>query len=382
MKKDFLLNLTSAALILFASSCDNPKTAGGPGSETTNGITATVFLADGSPAVHAGIMLRKSNFISQDTTGAALAPDFYTDSLGKLQFNGIDSGTYRITIIGDSEIFSQELEIEDSERVDLGKINLSMPGSISGTVMDTRGKAKLAWIGAYGLDILAKTDSNGNYSLNAMPPGILKFFALSSMRDTLIADTGITIISKQQTSWTLTTEAPTKPSMKFQDFEDTTTLRDWYFSKDTVTIIYSPTDYVRNGIIYDSTLQSHVFDGFYYSVVESWVLIGRSISDSNIDLSDLDSITFDARGSGNIRVALERWDANSTNNLKAWTGNLSISNSWKHFSVSPSSFLLPANDTLSTGWESVKGTVNRFHIFAFGGTEIAIDNIWFYGVEF
>ena len=112
------------------------------------------------------------------------------------------------------------------------------------------------------------------------------------------------------------------------------------------------------------------------------MIFGTRISTEGIDMSDLDSVTFYAKGSGNLRFALERWESTSSDNLKAWTKDLPLTSSWTRFSVSPTDFQLPEDDTLSTGWESVKKTVTRVHFFATSGQEISLDDITVYGLTF
>ena len=72
--------LTAAIPLLGLWGCDSSQ-AKGPGSETTNGIVATV-ISDGMVASYAGVTLHKADFISNDTTGTVVVPNYETDSLG------------------------------------------------------------------------------------------------------------------------------------------------------------------------------------------------------------------------------------------------------------------------------------------------------------
>ena len=259
------------------------------------------------------------------------------------------------------------------------------------------------WIGVYGLDILTRTDSSGKFTLNGLPAGDIRLFALTALNDSVIADTGLVIASSETTGWihtvsvpsadtsdslaTDTSSADTAVWMLYEDFEDSASFaaKGWYFSADTLSSISSPVGEVWNGVVLDSNRRGSefVFEGYYSTVFSSWVTFGNSISESGLDLSALDSITLYAKGSGYIRVALERWEADaSAENFKAWTDNIALSSVWTRICVTPDKFLLPENDSLSTGWDSVKKTVTRFHIFGIGGTELGLDDIRVYGVTF
>lgn len=370
--------------------------AGGPGSETTNGILARAFLEDGTPAAYAGVSLRKRNFISSDTSKTEITPDTYADSLGNFELNELDSGDYRLTVFLNGQIHSRELHYQRSN-LDLEQINLEDPGQISGTV---RGKDSMgipAWVGIYGLDILAKTDSSGNFQLHGIPPGNLKAFILSPSRDSLLADTNIHVRPAGTSSWkhafsdtaSDTLASDTAVWTLYENFEDSASFaaKGWYFSDDSsLATITSPTDIPWNGTAMDAERNGRVFRGTYTMPenisANGYVIFGTRISAEGKDLSDLDSVGFYAKGSGSVRLSFERWEASASDNLKAWTADIPLSGSWTHYTVKPSDFLAPESDTLSTGWESVKRTVTRFHFFGINGSELSLDDIAVYGVSF
>lgn len=403
--KRFLRIALALFLTVLVGCSEDSGVAGGPGSETTNGIYAQAILSDGSPAAFAKVALRKKDFISSDTSGALFTPDLYADSLGKIELPTVDSGDYRLTVSLGENIFSKELSVQ-SGALDLEQINLEAPGEISGTVLQDEKSA--SWVGVYGLDILTKTDTAGNFSLRGIPSGDLRVFILSGARDSVLADTSLSLIPSGKSLWSHrfasknaardtvkadtvetdtagvdTVRADTVLWVLFENFEDSASFdeKGWYFSADTLSKILSPTDYAHNGLVAD-TARGNVFRGTYSTVTGSYVIFGTSVSKDGIDMSSLDSITFYARGNGSIRVSLERWEVSASDNLKAWTNDLGLSDDWKHYTVTPADFLSPDTDSLSTGWESVKKTVTRFHFFGVGGTELSFDDVAFYGVSF
>ncbi len=370
--------------------------AGGPGSETTNGILARAFLGDGSPAAYAGVTLRKKDFVSADTSETVATPDIYADSLGTFELDEIDSGDYRLTISLGGQIHSRELHYR-GESLDLEQINLEIPGQISGTVGGKHPTGTPVWIGIYGLDILAKADSSGNFLLRGVPAGNLKAFILSPSRDSVLADTGITVETFGTSTWNHaiadtagdTTASDTAIWTLYEDFEDSASFaaKGWYFSDDSsLATITSPTGSPWSGTQEDADRKGRVFKGTY-TIPENisasgYVIFGMRISTEGVDLGDLDSVGFYAKGSGSIRIAFERWEASASDNLKAWTADIPLSDSWTHYTVKPEDFLSPESDTLSTGWESVKRTVTRFHFFGVNGSELSLDDIAVYGASF
>ncbi len=397
--------------------CDGSNHAKGPGSETTNGIVASVF-SDGIAASYANICLHKADYISDDTSGIVLVPNYEADSSGNFVLENLATGDYRLTISLGEKFYSKEISYSGSS-LDLGDIHLDSPGSVSGTFADENGQALASWIGVYGLDVLVRIAPNGDFILPTLPTDDLKLFALTESRDSIVADTNLTIKKSATTSWihthsktqssssaeessssTMSSNSSSSSSsshaesssskeyawMVFENFEDSASFakRNWYFSADANAKINYPTTSSNywTAVVDNSELNSHVFSGYYSTSPGSYVIFGSQISSSGIDMSDLDSIRFYAKGSGNIRLSLERWEETSTENLKAWTEDLPLTSSWTHFCITPADFQLPENDSLSTGWESVKKTVTRLHFFGLEGQEISLDDITVYGLTF
>lgn len=413
--------LTAAIPLLGLWGCDSSQ-AKGPGSETTNGIVATV-ISDGMVASYAGVTLHKADFISNDTTGTVVVPNYETDSLGGFTLEDLDTGKYRLSIALGGKLHSEEISYSGNT-LDLGEITLEAPGTVSGTFADGNAETLASWIGVYGLDILVRTDSEGNFTLSGLPAGELKIFALSEDRKSVVADTNLTVKTSKTCSWIHTDLADRSSSsaedpgsssspeeskssssaessssselssssskefvsMVFEDFEDSVSFaaKNWYFSADTAAQINYPTllSNYWDAVVDNSDRNGHVFSGYFSTEPGGYVIFGTRISTEGIDMSDLDSVTFYAKGSGNLRFALERWESTSSDNLKAWTKDLPLTSSWTRFSVSPTDFQLPEDDTLSTGWESVKKTVTRVHFFATSGQEISLDDITVYGLTF
>ena len=95
------------------------------------------------------------------------------------------------------------------------------------------------------------------------------------------------------------------PSVVLQDFEKDTA--NWYFSVDS-----AGSKITYRGFETDKSRKSKVFHGKYSLFASNsyyaWVLSGMLLRGEGWNFSSLDSISFDAKGSGQIRISLENWD--------------------------------------------------------------------------
>lgn len=164
MKKAFIF-LPWVFLLL---SCGMFETAGGPGSETTNGIVAYV---DGAPAAFAGVALRR---VDQKASLAALEssviqPDFFADSNGRFVLDSAKADEkFRMTVVSGGSAFSRTFSAKELSKLDT--IELTATGSVSGAVDIPKG-SEYAWVGVYGMDVLVKTDAEGKFALPTVPSG-------------------------------------------------------------------------------------------------------------------------------------------------------------------------------------------------------------------
>jgi hypothetical protein len=144
------------------------ETAGGPGSETTNGIVAYV---DGAPAAFAGVALRR---VDQKASLAALEssviqPDFFADSNGRFVLDSAKADEkFRMTVVSGGSAFSRTFSAKELSKLDT--IELTATGSVSGAVDIPKG-SEYAWVGVYGMDVLVKTDAEGKFALPTVPSG-------------------------------------------------------------------------------------------------------------------------------------------------------------------------------------------------------------------
>jgi hypothetical protein len=275
-------------------------------------------------------------------------------------------------------MLSREIDFKDS--LDLGKVHLRKTGSFNGSIALPT-KHKFGWVGIYGLDILVKTDSLGNFSLPELPASddSMSLYIRSDSFDDTLREKTIFIEPE--------TEVNEFKGIVLQDF-DKTSYDYWYITPDTVgAVLKSPSSF-SEGIVYDDTRKSNVFHASYeMGLGWSWVVIGTSIEHGPLNFSQLDSISFWAKGNGLIRVQLENWTVLSElegSNLKTYTPyKLLTEDTWEHIVIKPENFC-EINDvyTKCDSWETTKGSVQQIHFFLNSGTDIYLDDITLYGIRF
>lgn len=172
-------------------------------------------------------------------------------------------------------------------------------------------------------------------------------------------------------------------SILLSDFEVDSTLlnlpcrcNNWYTSASASTMV----DPAKTGI--ENAGRGRLGRAFHLAyfggVMPNWALVGTQLGAKPFHrFSGLDSITFWARGSGYLRIAVEnRYDP--YNLTKAWQ-IYGVGTEWTRYSVKPSDFM--AMELYSYGWEIVKDQVNTLTFFAQNGADLWIDDIRLYGIS-
>lgn len=339
-----------------------------------------VAISKGEPVPFATVAVRKED-ASLDTalvSNAIVSSDKKTDANGRFELDSLKSGKYRLTVMGNGIAYSKVLSEKEIAKLDT--VELSATGAVVGRVT-LMSSMEFAYAGVKGLDVLVKTDENGNYVFPSLPVGdsIELYFTKDNM-DKLPVSVK-TVVDEDAAEFHA-------PSMLLQDFEDG--LDYWYLDQDTLgSRMYTKS--VKEGVGYDSTRKSKVFHG-NYNVNSmnpySWVLVGTNLKEESWNLSLLDSISFYAKGNGQIRVAVESWDKMAEAagiNLKAASEWMDLdSTKWNRFVLRPADLYKDTADKWSGAgpWNSVKGYVRQIHFFAIGGSDFYIDDIWLHGVLF
>ena len=335
-----------------------------------------VAVADGKPVPYASLAIRKADarVDSLRVNNVVAEADVYADKDGVFAIDSLKDGDYRLTVIQSGAAYSKVLSAKQIAALDT--VQLQETSTYMSRVTLLAGD-KYAWVGVYGLDVMTKTNEEGVFSLPMLPSNDTLEFYVVSKKDSLYVTKDI---------------APSKgsadfdyPSVVLQDFEKDTS--NWYFNVDAIgSKVLSKT------VDTDNDRKSKVFHGKYSLIAtnnyDAWVVTGSKLRDDGFNLSSLDSISFYAKGSGQIRVTLEKWDtvAEATGtSLKAASDWLNLSSTkWTHFVVKPEDLCYNSNDDKScyTTWNSLKDAVRQLHFFVRNGTEFYLDDIVLHGALF
>ncbi|MBR6455219.1 MAG: hypothetical protein IKS97_11745, partial [Fibrobacter sp.] len=138
--------------------------AGGPGSETTNGIA---YVGDGAAASYASVAVRSVDYTSSvdSATNALVNADFYADADGRFSFEAPE-GKYRLTIVHGGSAYTGIYTTKGDTSI--GSINLEPTASLGGFA-EVPKKCDFVWVGVRGMDVLVRSDSLGRFQLSQLP---------------------------------------------------------------------------------------------------------------------------------------------------------------------------------------------------------------------
>ena len=163
MKKLALL-LGSFALWNCSTGTNN-EVAGGPGSETTNGIVAMV---NGNPASFAGVAMRKVDFTVDEFSpeNALVQPDVYANENGNFVIEADTKDPFRLTVVHGGSAYTKVISPEEIANMDT--VVLQPTGAVNG-VIDVEEGSEFVWVGVVGMDVMVRSDENGEFSLPQLP---------------------------------------------------------------------------------------------------------------------------------------------------------------------------------------------------------------------
>ena len=335
-----------------------------------------VAMADGKPASFASLAIRKSDarVDSLGVNNVVVETDAYADKDGLFAIDSLKSGDYRVTVVHSGMAYSKVLTAKQIAKLDT--VKLTETANYMSRVTLHAGD-KYAWVGVYGLDVMTKTNEEGVFSLPMLPSNDTLEFYVVSQKDNLYVTKRI-MPSKGSADFDY-------PSVVLQDFEKDTS--NWYFNVDVVG-----SKVVSKAVETDKDRKSKVFHGKYSLIAnnnyDAWVVTGTLLRSDGFNLSSLDSISFYAKGSGQIRVTLEKWDTAAEvagTSLKAASDWKDLNSSkWTRFVVKTEDLCYNSNDDKScyTTWNSLKDAVRQLHFFVRNGTEFYLDDITLYGALF
>lgn len=342
--------------------------------ETENSVAIVVTFHDGSPVGKSLLKIRRQRFLNLETSpGETLE----TDSLGVFRLDTLSAGDYTVeaqslstgSIQKGIQKFSIPKTLPDSNLVI--PVFTDTPSKVSGTFQTEKAPV---WILFPGTDYAVQVDSSGHFEFPSLPRGDLEWVAIYAADSQIVplAEGNLDVSSGERA--VVLRDTATRATL-FEDFENG--IANWYSST---------SKYSTAKIELDSTESPNGKSAHFVSQNDSeanWSLMGRFLGCA-IDMSELDSVTFLAKGNvqGTISFSFDVIADSSASyeSGKAWK-HFAIDSSWTRYTVTPGT-LLPADSIGGNiGWEAVKDHLTNISIFGSSG-EFWIDDVVFYGVDF
>ena len=393
MKKMFLL-LVFVSLAFWA--CSNDKVAGISTVETENAFLIQIVREDSLPAVNVVARMRPVDFVrsvEEDATknaakGGAFA-EFVTDSLGFIRIDSlvVDVATLEITDRGEGlfkKLFAEEIQGGDSVRFVMQKT-----GNLRGKVY-LPDSVDFAWVQVYGTDRLVKTDGDGFYEMDSLPPFD---YELRYIVGDSVVETTATVSAGEEASTYVYTFQP--DSVKILDFESDSeklfikdlgiTVEGYMAATDTNTKTVPGINEDVSKFIDDagSGREGKALHWKSSAAFGKWSFFGTWIckEESPCDLSAMDSIVYYARGTGVISIAFETLGSSNTEGKTLAYDTLDTGSEWQRRVITPANFK-PRDDLYGNlGWDVISKAVTTISIAAYDETEFWIDDIVLYGVK-
>ena len=383
-------------LLLFAffalCACSDKDVAGISSVETQNAYLIRVVHGDSLPASNVVARVHAIDFVHNvdgDSIGADYVVEYVADSLGCIRIDSlaVDSATIEI-VDGGVGVF-RKIAARDVQSGDSVQFVLEKTGNLRGRVYLPEG-VDYAWVQVYGSNRLAKTDSEGFYEIDSLPP--FEYDLRVVVGDSVVQRSANVDAGEESFANVYDFEPD---SIKVLDFESgnaefilneigrnvTGYLAATNTSVETVPAIGSDVaDAVENAGAGREGKALHWKSSAKPGV---WSFFGIWICPeaSTCDLSGLDSVVYYVRGTGHYSFSFEALGKSNIEGKTLFEDTLQTVDEWERVCVKPSDFIKADSSYGNFGWEPVSKTVTTISIFAYDEAEIWIDDITLYGIK-
>ena len=407
MKKLLLLLAVFAPFAFWA--CSGEKDVVGISTvETENAYLIQFVRGDSLPAVNVLARMRSAEYVrsvegadagdaaeksekSADGNSAkrGFYNEFVTDSLGRIRIDSLAVDVATLEVVDAGEGLFKKISAEDIKDGDSVRFVLEKTGSLRGKVHLPEG-VDHAWVQVYGSDRLVKTDAQGFYAMDSLPP--FDYELRYIVGDSVVENSATVDAGEEATAFVYNFEPD---SVKILDFESE---YEEFFITD---LGYSVTGYMAATDTNTKTVpdineevakfineagagrEGKVLHWKSSASFGKWSFFGTWIckEESPCDLSATDSIVFYARGTGVISIAFETLGSLNTEGKTLAYDTLDTSNEWVRRVITPADFK-PRDDLYGNlGWDVISKAVTTISIAAYDETEFWIDDIVLYGVK-
>jgi hypothetical protein len=387
MKKLFLLLFV---LVLWA--CSDEKVSGISTVETENAFLIQIVRSDSMPAANVVARVRSEKFIRNDEDGSAkegFFEEYVTDTLGRIRIDSLAVDVATIEIVDKGEGVFRKLAAKDVREGELVQFVLEKTEMLRGKVYLPEG-VDYALVQVYGTDRLAKTDSEGFYEIESMPP--FEYDMRVVVGDSVIECSAKVDAGEKAIANVYDFEPD---SVKVLDFETGDAVFSLKEIDRSVTGYFAVTDTsVKTVPVIGSKVSEGVEEAgagregkaLHWKTSAGfgvWSFFGIWIcpENSTCNFSKLDSVVYYVRGTGHYSFSFEALGKSNIEGKALTEDSLNGSDEWKRVCVKPSDFLKADSSYGNFGWDIVKKKVTTISVFAYDETELWIDDITLYGVK-
>lgn len=395
MKKLLLFLAVFVSLAFWA--CSGEKDVAGISTvETENAYLIQFVRGDSLPAAHVVARVRSAEYVRSvedgsavDSADAEFFSEFVTDSLGCIRIDSLAVDVATLEVVDAGEGLFKKISAEDIKDGDSVRFVLEKTGNLKGRVYLPEG-VDYAWVQVYGMARLVKTDNQGFYAMDSLPP--FEYELRYIVGDSVVEGSATVDAGEEATAFIYTFEPD---SVKILDFESE---NEEFFITD---LGYSVTGYMAATDTNTKTVpdineevakfiteagagrEGRALHWKSSAAVGKWSFFGSWIckEESPCDISATDSIVFYARGTGVISIAFETLGSSNVEGKTLAYDTLATDGEWSRRVIKPSNFK-PRDDLYGNlGWDVVSKAMTTISIAAYDDTEFWIDDVVLYGVK-
>ena len=238
-----------SCLLLFACSSDK-NLAGASTVETENACIINVVNIDSKPAANVVARIRPLWYVEGVSSDSAVTQnniqdatlEVAADSLGNIVMDSVSFDKGYIEIIdGNSGVF-QAIASSDLKKNKLTTMQMEELGSVTGKAELPEG-TDYAWVQIYGTDKIVKTNKDGEFTLDSLPPASYQIRAILPDEQATIGEASITISAGEKSD----IQALAKPTLENEQLEQwahvrtiplDSTISDWMKPIAETTVVF------------------------------------------------------------------------------------------------------------------------------------------------
>lgn len=395
MKKLLLFLAVFVSLAFWA--CSGEKDVAGISTvETENAYLIQFVRGDSLPAAHVVARVRSAEYVRSvedgsavDSADAEFFSEFVTDSLGCIRIDSLAVDVATLEVVDAGEGLFKKISAEDIKDGDSVRFVLEKTGNLKGRVYLPEG-VDYAWVQVYGMDRLVKTDNQGFYAMDSLPP--FEYELRYIVGDSVVEGSATVDAGEEATAFIYTFEPDSVKILDFESENEEFFITDLGYSvigymaaTDTNTKTAPDINEEVAKFITEAGAgrEGRALHWKSSAAVGKWSFFGSWIckEESPCDISATDSIVFYARGTGVISIAFETLGSSNVEGKTLAYDTLATDGEWSRRVIKPSNFK-PRDDLYGNlGWDVVSKAMTTISIAAYDDTEFWIDDVVLYGVK-